>query len=96
MEELDFSQPAIVFWLQRAGLQPGEVTRFDRLDDAIHSVMQEPSAPTTCVAWIKTMDRHIAMDDIRGIARRGGLATWLSRSDQIKNASPDGLGSNAA
>jgi hypothetical protein len=69
MEELDLAQPAIIFWERRAGMQWGEITRFDRLDDAIHSVMQEPSVPTACVAWIKTMDRHIGMAEIIAIGR---------------------------
>jgi hypothetical protein len=35
MEELDLEQPAIVFWTHH----PGEITRFDRLEDAVHSIM---------------------------------------------------------
>jgi hypothetical protein len=40
MEELDLNQPAIVFWMHH----PGEITRFERLQDAVHSVMVTPSA----------------------------------------------------
>src|SRR6185437_141083 len=52
MEELDLDQPAIVFWMHH----PGELTRFDRLEDAVHSVMLEPSAKLFAVAWIKARD----------------------------------------
>jgi hypothetical protein len=81
MEELDLAQPAIVFW-ERHGGQPGEITRFDRLRDAIHSVMQTPSAETTPVAWISTTDRHIAMDEIRTVARSFSLNGRLSQVGQ--------------
>jgi hypothetical protein len=47
--ELDLDQPAIVFWMNH----PGEITRFERLEDAVHSVMREPSAKMFAVAWIK-------------------------------------------
>jgi hypothetical protein len=69
-EETDFGQIAFVFWDQHPGMQPGQVTRFDRLDDAIDSVMQEPSAQTERVAWIRTSDRHLSMEEIRVIARQ--------------------------
>lgn len=73
-QELDFSQDAIVFWDQHPGMQPGRITRFNRLDDAIESVMQEPSARTETVAWIRTSNQHFSMDEIRGIVRQ--IATY--------------------
>jgi len=84
MENVDLTQSAIVFWIRSPNLQPGVVTRFDRLDDAVRSVMQHSSAP---VAWIKTMDRHLDMDEIRSIARHSGLVSYLSRSEHEMNAS---------
>jgi hypothetical protein len=81
MEELDLAQPAIVFW-ERHGEQSGEITRFDRLRDAIHSIMQTPSAETAHVAWVSTSDRHIAMDEIRAVARSFNLAWRLSQVGQ--------------
>jgi hypothetical protein len=81
MEELDLAQPAIVFWERHCG-QPGEITRFDRLRDAIHSVMQISSAETAPVAWISTIDRHIAMDEIRAVARSFSLTWRLSQVGQ--------------
>ena len=69
MEDLNLAQPAIVFWEHHGG-QPGEITRFHTLRDAIQSVMRTPSAETISVGWISTMDRHIAIDEIRAVARR--------------------------
>ena len=74
MEDLDLSQPAIVFWTHHAG----QITRFDRLEDAVHSVMLEPSAKLFAVAWIKARDRHIEMEEIRKIERLSILARHLS------------------
>lgn len=91
MEQLDLAQPAIVFWERRPGGQPGEITRFDRLRDAIHSVMQTPSATTATVAWISTMDRHIAMDEIRIVARRFSLMWRLSQVGQAASGTSDAL-----
>ena len=54
MDELDLNQPAIVFWMHH----PGEITRFERLQDAVHSVIS--------IAWITTRDRHIDMEEITG------------------------------
>jgi hypothetical protein len=82
MEELDLAQPAIVFWMHH----PGGITRFDRLGDAVQSVMQTRSAKTAPVAWIKARDRHIEMDEIRQIAQRFGL-TW--RLSQVAQAASD-------
>ena len=67
MEDLDLAQPAIVFW------ERGEITRFHTLRDAIQSVMRTSSAETISVGWISTMDRHIAIDEIRAVARRFSL-----------------------
>jgi hypothetical protein len=68
MSEIDLAQPAIVFWLEYRGTGPGAITRFDHLADAIGSVMEQPSARTVAVAWIKTMDHHLEMEQIRAIA----------------------------
>jgi len=82
MEKFDLGQPAIVFWLH----QPGDITRFERLGDAIQSIMHAPSAKTTAIAWISTKDYHIEMEQIRLIARRFSL-TW--RLSQIVEAAND-------
>jgi hypothetical protein len=82
MKDLDLAQPAIVFWMHH----PGEITRFDRLEDAVQSVMQTRSAKTALVAWIKARDRHIEMDEIRQLARRFSL-TW--RLSQVAQAASD-------
>ena len=74
MEELDLTQPAIVFWMQH----PGEITRFEPLQDAVHSVMVTPSAKLFSIAWIITRDRHIEMEEIRQIARRSILSRYLA------------------
>jgi hypothetical protein len=66
MEDVDLAQPAIVFWIHH----PGEITRFEQLGDAIQSIMHAPSAKTASIAWIRTKDCNIAMDEIRLIARR--------------------------
>ena len=73
MEELDLDQPAIVFWMHH----PGELTRFDRLEDAVHSVMLTPSAKMFSIAWIKTRDREIEMEEIRQLERRSILSRYL-------------------
>ena len=74
MEELDLDQPAIVFWMNH----PGEITRFDRLEDAVHSMMLVPSAKLFAVAWIKAGCRQIEMEEIRKIERLSVLARHLS------------------
>ena len=71
--ELDLNQPAIVFWMHC----PGEITRFERLEDAVHSVMVTPSAKMFSIAWITTRDRHIDMEEIRQIERRSILSRHL-------------------
>ena len=53
-------------------LRAGGVTRFDRLEDAVQCVMQHAFARNAPVAWIKTMNRHLDMDQIRSIARDEG------------------------
>jgi hypothetical protein len=75
MEDVDLAQPAIVFWIHH----PGEITRFEQLGDAIQSIMHAPSAKTASIAWIRTKDCNIAMDEIRLIARRFSLTWRLSR-----------------
>jgi len=82
MEGLDLAQPAIVFWMHHSG----EIKRFERLGDAIQSVMHIPLAKTASVAWIRTKDCNIAMDEIRLIAQRFSL-TW--RLSQIAKAVTD-------
>lgn len=79
MQDLDLAQPAIVFWIYR----PGEITRFERLGDAIQSIMYTPSAKTTSIAWVRTKDCNIEMEEIRLIARRLSL-TW--RLSQVAEA----------
>ena len=75
MEDLDLNQPAIVFWTHH----PGEITRFDRLEDAVHTVMLTPSAKMFSIAWIKARDRHIEMEEIRQIGRRSILSRYLAK-----------------
>ena len=53
--ELDLNQPAIVFWIHN----PGEITRFERLEDAVHSVMVRPSAKLFSIAWITIRQRTL-------------------------------------
>jgi hypothetical protein len=88
MGNVDLTLPAFVFWLRgsRAG-RPGGVTRFDRLEDAVNCVMQHAFARTEQVAWIKTMDRHLNMDQIRNVARHSGLVSYLSNTEEVSNAS---------
>jgi hypothetical protein len=75
VEYLDLNQPAIVFWTYH----PGEITRFDRLEDAVHSVMLTPSAKLSSIAWIKARDHHIEMEEIRQIARHSILSRYLAK-----------------
>src|SRR5215210_6737610 len=75
MEEPDVAQAAIVFWMHR----PSEITRFHRLGEAIRSVMQTPSANTAPIAWIRTLQRHFEMDEIRHISNRFSLTWRLSQ-----------------
>jgi hypothetical protein len=82
MQDLDLAQPAIVFWIYR----PGELTRFERLGDAIQSIMHTPSAKTTSIAWVRTKDCNIEMEEIRLIARHFSL-TW--RLSQVAEAVSD-------
>ena len=87
MGNVDLTLPAFVFWLRgsRAG-RPGGVTRFDRLEDAVNCVMQHAFARTEQVAWIKTMDRHLDMDQIRKVARHSGLVSYPSKTEKASNA----------
>jgi len=80
--EIDLTQPAVVFWMRPSRFQPGRVTRFDHLEDAVNCVMQHWLARSDPVAWIRTTSRHLDMDQIRGIARRSGLVTFLSKTGQ--------------
>jgi len=73
VEDLDLNQPAIVFWTHHAG----QITRFERLEDAVHSVMLTPSAKMFSIAWIKTRDREIEMEEIRQLERRSILSRYL-------------------
>jgi hypothetical protein len=79
MEKSDPAEVAIVFWTYGRRGARGDVTRFDSLEDAIHSVMETPSAKCAPVAWIRTADRHLPMDEIRRMARRFTLASRLAR-----------------
>ena len=73
-------------------LGAGGVTRFNRLEDAVNCVMQHAFARTAPVAWIKTMDRHLDMDQIRSIARHSGLVSYLSKTEDASNASAEAHG----
>jgi hypothetical protein len=75
MSDCDLAQPAIVFWMHN----PGAITRFERLGDAIQAIMQAASAKTGAIAWIQTKDRHLSMDEIRSIAKRFSLTWRLSQ-----------------
>jgi hypothetical protein len=44
--------------------------------------MQHLGARTEPVAWIKTSNGHLEMDQIRGIARHSGLVSFLSKTEQ--------------
>ena len=86
----DLTQPAFVFWMPASKLRRGGVTRFDRLEDAVNCVMQHAFARTAPVAWIKTMNLHLDMDQIRSIARHSGLVSYLSKTEQGTIASGEG------
>ena len=81
MDDPELTQPAFVFWMRSSKLRPGGVTRFDRLEDAVECIMQHAFARTAPVAWIKTMNRHLDMDQIRSIAGQSGLIT-----EEVPNA----------
>jgi hypothetical protein len=90
MEDVEqLTQPAFVFWMRPSKLRPGSVTRFDRLQDAVDCVMQHAFARSASVAWIKTRDRHLDMDQIRSIARHSGLVRYLSKTEEGTNATAD-------
>ena len=84
MEDRDLAQPAIVFWIHQAG----EITRFARLGDAIQSIMQAPSAKTASIAWIRTKDCNIEMEEIRLIAKRFSLAWRLAQLAEAVTDAP--------
>jgi hypothetical protein len=86
MDNVDLTQSAIVFWMPSSKFQPGRVTRFDRLEDAIDCVMQHALARTAPVAWIRTMNEHFDMDQIRSIARHSDLVSYLSKTDGTNGA----------
>ena len=75
MSDCNLTQPAIVFWMHN----PGAVTRFERLGDAIQAIMQAPYAKTESIAWIQTRDRHLSMDEIKSIAKQSSLTWRLSQ-----------------
>ena len=60
---------------------------FDRLEDAAECVMQHAFARTAPVAWIKTMNRHLDMDQIRSLSRHSGLLSYLSKTEPGTNSS---------
>jgi hypothetical protein len=68
MPNVDPSQPAIVFWLRWPKDRSEAVTRFECLEQAVTAVMQQPSAQVAPIAWIKTPNRHMRMDEIRSLA----------------------------
>ena len=86
MDKVELTQSAIVFWMPSSRLQPGSVTRFDRLEDAVDRVMQHALARTAPVAWIRTMNQHLDMDQIRSIARHSDLVSYLSKTDGTNGA----------
>jgi hypothetical protein len=81
--DIDLTQPAIVFWMRQSKFQPGRVTRFDHLEEAVNCVMQHWLAPSDPVAWIRTTNRHLDMDQIRGIGRSKGPKTHLGAFSYI-------------
>jgi hypothetical protein len=78
--QLKLNQPAIVFWIER----PGEITRFERLRDAIRAVMRTQVTTNAPVAWISTMDRHLTIEEIRQLARGFSLSWRLSQVGMIE------------
>jgi hypothetical protein len=90
MDNVDLTQPAFVFWMRSSRFQPGRVTRFDHLEKAIDCVMQHSLAQSAQVAWIKTRDRHLEMDQIRNIARHSDLVGFLSKTKQETDVSKEG------
>jgi hypothetical protein len=81
MDNVDLKEPAFVFWMRSSKSRLGGVTRFDRLDDAVYCVMQHAFARTAPVAWIKTMHRHLDMDQIRSLARHSDLVGCLTKTE---------------
>jgi hypothetical protein len=55
----------------------------------VRSIMQSPSAKTTSVAWVRTADRHIQMEEIRAIAKRSSLTSRLSQVSQAVGDTPE-------
>jgi hypothetical protein len=93
MPNVDLTLPAFVFWLRGPrGGRPGGVTRFDRLEDAVNCVMLHAFARTEQVAWIKAIDRHLDMDQIRNVARHSGLVSYLSKTEEELSASAKSRG----
>lgn len=92
MGNVDLTRPAFVFWLRRSEAGRPGVTRFDRLEDAVNCVMQHAFARTEQVAWIKTIDRHLDMDQIRNVARHSGLVSYLSKTEAASNVSAEAHG----
>ena len=86
MDNVDLTQSAIVFWMPSSRFQAGRVTRFDRLEDAVDRVMLHAFARTAPVAWIRTMNQHLDMDQIRSIARHSDLVSYLSKMDGTNGA----------
>jgi hypothetical protein len=86
MDQVDLTQPAFVFWMRASKFKPGRITRFDQLEKAVQCVMQHALARTASVAWIKTMNQHLDMQDIRRIARQASLLGFLSNTDAARQA----------
>lgn len=79
MDKLNSADVAIVFWTHGPRGQRGEVTRFDCLKDAIQAVMDSPSSKSASIAWIRTADRHLMMNDIRQMTAQRTLASRLAQ-----------------
>jgi len=79
MDKRNSADVAIVFWTYGPRGQRGEVTRFDCLKEAIRAVMDSPSSKSASIAWIRTADRHLTMNDIRQMAGRRTLTSRLAQ-----------------
>jgi hypothetical protein len=79
MGEVNSADVAIVFWTHGSRGKRGEVTRFECLTEAIQAVMASPSSKSASIAWIRTADQHLTMNDLRQMADRRTVASRLAR-----------------
>ena len=79
MGEVNSADVAIVFWTYGSRGKRGEVTRFECLTEAIQAVMASPSSKSASIAWIRTADQHLTMNDLRQMADRRTVASRLAR-----------------